>query len=257
MSSALALRVLEHQAEVLKRFWRAPLFIYLVFPILFLAAIGLGVGELVSRRTGQVGGLSYLDFVAPGLMAASAMQGGAGASLWPVMGGIKWMGTYQAMVATPVGPADVYDGVVVATTTRASIGAAAFVLIATVLGAVSSPWAIAAVPAAGLCAAAFAAPLTAFTATQENDAQFPVIMRIVVMPLFLFSGTFFPVGQLPVGLRIAARFSPLWHGVELCRAATTGTLRLAATAVHISVLVACILAGAVWGHRTFTRRLTP
>ena len=202
-------------------------------------------------------GLPYLDFVAPGLMAASAMQGGAGASLWPVMGGIKWMGTYQAMVATPVGPADVYDGVVVATTTRASIGAAAFVLIATVLGAVSSPWAIAAVPAAGLCAAAFAAPLTAFTATQENDLQFPLIMRIVVMPLFLFSGTFFPISQLPVGLRIAARFSPLWHGVELCRAATTGTVALGATAVHVSVLVACILAGATWGHRSFTRRLTP
>jgi lipooligosaccharide transport system permease protein len=145
----------------------------------------------------------------------------------------------------------------VATTTRASIGAAAFLLIATILGAVSSPWAIAAIPAAGLCAAAFAAPLTAFTATQDTDLQFPVIMRIVVMPLFLFSGTFFPVAQLPLGLRIAARFSPLWHGVELCRAATTGTLALGAAAIHVSVLVGCIVFGAAWGHRTFTRRLTP
>ena len=256
MSMVLAGRVVEHQAEVLKKFWRPPLFFYFLFPLLFLAAMGFGVGELVTRRSGLVGGLHYLDFVAPGLMAASAMQGGAGASLWPVMGGLKWLGTFHAMVATPVGPSDVYAGVVASTTARATIGAAAYFIVAAALGAVASPWGVLAIPAAGLCAAAFAAPLTAFTATQETDIHFPVIVRVGVMPLFLFSGTFFPIGQLPVGLRVAARFSPLWHAVELCRGATTGTLT-PGDVVHVLVLVACIAAGAAWGRRTFTRRLTP
>ena len=257
MTTRLALRVVEHQAEVLKKWWRAPLFIYILFPLLFLAAMGLGVGELVTRRAGKVDGLSYLDFIAPGLMAASAMQGGVGASLWPVMGGLKWLGTFQAMVATPIAPADVYAGVVMATTARATIGATAFLAVATLLGGVHSAWAVLAIPSAGLCAASVAAPVTAFTGTQETDLKFPLIMRIGVMPLFLFSGTFFPIGQLPLALRVAARASPLWHGVELCRAATTGSLQVGPVIAHLGVLVAFVLAGAAWGRRTFERRLSP
>jgi lipooligosaccharide transport system permease protein len=112
-----------------------------------------------------------------------------------------------------------------------------------------------AIPAAALCAAAFAAPLAAFSITLDSDIAFPVILRIGILPLFLFSGTFFPISQLPRGLRPLADASPLWHGVQLARGATTGTLDLGADIVHVLVLLACIGAGMLWGRRTFTRRL--
>ena len=92
-------------------------------------------------------------------------------------------------------------------------------------------------------------------ATQEDDQAFPVILRFGIIPLFLFSGTFFPVRQLPAGVRPLAAVSPLWHGVELCRAATTGTLHAGAAAGHVAFLAACIAAGSWWGVRAFTRRL--
>jgi lipooligosaccharide transport system permease protein len=113
-----------------------------------------------------------------------------------------------------------------------------------------------AIPAAALCAAAFSAPLTAYSVGLDSDVAFPVIMRVAVLPLFLFSGTFFPISQLPDWLRPFAALSPLWHGVELARDATTGSLHLGADIVHVSVLVACVGAGLAWGRRAFARRLT-
>jgi lipooligosaccharide transport system permease protein len=256
VGTPLTLRVVEHQATVFRRFWRGSAIFYVLNPILFLAAMGIGLGGLVDERTGDVDGMPYLTFIAAGLLAASAMLGATAESLWPVMGGMKWLRTYHAMVATPVRPSDVYGGVVMWTAVRAAAGAAIFVTVAAGLGAVPSPWGILAVPAAALCGAAFAAPLAAFAATQENDARFPVIMRLGVMPLFLFSGTFFPISELPAGLRPFAVISPLWHGVELCRGATTGSIDPWVGLAHVAVLGACVLAGWRWGIAAFTRRLT-
>jgi lipooligosaccharide transport system permease protein len=256
MATPLTVRVVEHQAAIFRRFWRSSVTFYVLNPVLFLAAMGLGLGGLIEERTGNVDGVPYLTFVAAGLMAAGAMLGAAAESLWPIMAGTKWVRTFHAMVATPVRPVDVYSGIVAWTAARAAVGAAIFLAVAAVLGAVPSPWGIAAVPAASLCAAAFAAPITAFSATQETDARFPLIMRIGVMPLFLFSGTFFPVSQLPGALRPLSVISPLWHGVELCRGATTGSIGLWPAVGHVAVLAACVAAGWLWGARAFTRKLT-
>jgi lipooligosaccharide transport system permease protein len=253
-TGARTLRVIEHQAAVQRRFWRGSVFGYLLNPVLFLAAMGFGVGGLVAEGTGRVDGVTYLAFVTPGLMAAAAMQTAAGESLWPVMAGMKWLRTYHAMIATPLGPGNVFAGIVTWTGLRATAGGLVFVTVGAALGGVRSPWAPLAAGAAGLTAAAFAAPLAAFAATQETDGRFPVIMRVGIVPLFLFSGTFFPVAQLPVWVRPARFASPLWYGVELARAATLGrwdpTLPAKAAA-----LVAVILAAGAWGRRTFTRRL--
>jgi lipooligosaccharide transport system permease protein len=255
MATPLTLRVVEHQVQIFRRFWRGSATFYVLNPVMFLAAMGVGLGGLVDERTGRVGGVPYLAFVAPGLMAAGAMLGAAAESLWPVMAGTKWVRTFHAMVATPVRPADVYSGIVAWTAARAAVGASIFLTVAAILGAVPSLWGVAAVPAAALCAAAFAAPLTAFSATQETDARFPLIMRIGVLPLFLFSGTFFPVSQLPGALRPLSVLSPLWHGVELCRGATTGSIDLGPAVAHVAVLAACVVAGWLWGTRSFTRKL--
>ncbi len=251
----LTLRVVEYQSRLLRRFWRTSLFTYVLSPIMYLGAMGFGLGGLVDKHSGTVDGVSYLVFVAPGLLAAGAMQAAAAESLWPVMYGTKWGRTYHALVATPIRPADVYSGVVAWTATRATLGASVFLVVAAVLGAVPSPWAVLAVPATALCASAFAALLAAFSATQESDTAFPVIMRVGILPLFLLSGTFFPVSQLPGWLRPVRFLSPLWHGVELDRGATTGSISAAAVLAHGAALAACVVVGGWWGHRSFTRKL--
>jgi lipooligosaccharide transport system permease protein len=255
MPTLLATRVVEHQAHIFRKFWRGSAVAYLINPILFLGAIGLGVGGLVKGGKGTVDGVSYLAFVVPGLMAASAMNGAAAESLWPIMAGTKWIRTFHAMVATPVGPGDVFLGVVAWTAVRAAIGGTLFLIVAALFGGVLSWWAPLAIPAAVLTALAFAAPLTAFAGTQDTDFRFPVIMRLGVVPLFLFSGTFFPVSQLPSWLQPLCWLSPLWHGVQLCRGATTGSIDPPEAVANVAILMAIVVLGARWGIRTFTKKL--
>jgi lipooligosaccharide transport system permease protein len=250
------LRVVERQARVFRHLWRGSIFFGFLSPILFLAAMGVGLGGLIDERTGDVDGLDYLTFVTPGLMAASAMQSAANDSLWPVMAGNKWVRFFHGIVATPVRARDVYAGVVLWAGLRTALMASAFLIVASLLGGVPSPWAVLAVPAAMLTALAFSAPLAAYAATQTTDVSFAVIMRLGVLPLFLFSGTFFPIDQLPEGLQPLAVASPLWHGVELARSATTGSIGLLPSTGHVAALLVVIALGWQWGNRTFTRRLS-
>ena len=260
MARAPVVRVLEREWVVWKRLWRGSVFSAIVAPLLFLAAMGVGLGDLVDENQGKVAGVSYLAFVAPGLMAASAVMQGAGESLWPVMAGVKWMGTYHAAVSTPVESSDVYGGQLAWTGFRATIGATVFLAIAAILGGIPSFWGVLAIPATVMGAVAIAAPLSAWAVTCDSDAAFAVVMRIVIFPLFLFSGTFFPVDQLPDAIEWVSFLSPLWHAVELCRGATTGGVAGADTigevVVHVAVLVVWIVAGWMWGTRTFERTLT-
>jgi lipooligosaccharide transport system permease protein len=191
-------------------------------------------------------------------MAATGLQLAAGESMWPVMAGTKWMRFYEAMVASPLRSTDLYLGHLGWLSLRLAMSGAAFLIVAAILGALVSPFAVLALPATILTGLAFAAPLTAFAATQETDANFALIMRFLVLPLFLFSGTFFPVSQLPTWAEVIAWISPLWHGVVLCRAATTGELPdggVAAVVLHVAILCGFIAAGIAWGARSFARRL--
>jgi lipooligosaccharide transport system permease protein len=255
VSAPLAGRVVEHQVTTFRKFWRSSAFAYVLYPVMFLTAMGFGVGGLVQHGHDTIDGVSYLAFVTPGLLAASAMQGAASESLWPVMAGTKWVRFYHAMVATPLGPTDVFLGVVLWAAARAAIGATIFLVVAALLGGIDSFWAPLAIPSAVLCAAAFATPLTAFTATQDTDFRFPVIMRLGIMPLFLFSGTFFPVSQLPDWLQPFCALSPLWHGVQLCRGFTTGHIDWLEALFNVAVLGGITLAGGAWGLRSFSRKL--
>lgn len=255
MSTPTLLRVVEREARVYRRLWRGNVFSSLLTPVLFLAAMGVGLGDLVDQRSGGAGGVDYLEFIAPGLLAASAAMVAAGESLWPVLGGLKWMRTLHGMASTPIEPRDVHAGLVTWAMVRTAITATAFVAVAALFGAVPSLWGVLAVPAAALGAAAFAAPISAFSATQETDVSFPMIMRLGIIPLFLFSGTFFPVDQLPGWAQPLVVCSPLYHCVELCRAATTGHGNLPAIVTHVAVLVAFAAVGSALGRRSFTRRL--
>ncbi len=255
--AAPALRVTEREVRIWRRFWHTSVLTGVLVPLLFLGALGLGLGGLIDKNQGQVGGVDYLVFVAPGVLAATALQAAALESLWPVMGGIKWIKTFHAAAATPLSPGAIYAGYLTWIGVRALINGTLFLAVAAVIGAVPSLWGVLAIPAAALGAAAFAAPLCAYTAAQDSDLSFPVIMRVAIMPMFLFSGTFFPVDQLPTGLQVVARVTPMWHAVELCREATTGTLGPVPVVVHGGYLGAFVAAGAWFGVREFARKLSP
>jgi lipooligosaccharide transport system permease protein len=249
------LHVTEREARVWRRFWYTSVITGTLVPLMFVLAMGGGLGDLVDSNQGTVDGLSYLLFVTPGIMAATAMQAATGSSLWPVMGGLKWTRTFHAAAATPVAPGHVYLGYLTWIFARLSLNATLFLVVAAALGAVPSPWGLVAVPAAALGGLALAAPLCAYSGAQDSDLSFTVVFRLLVMPMFLFSGTFFPIEQLPGWAQPVAMLTPLYHSAELCRGATTGTLGAIDAGVHLTVLAAYIGAGAWFGTRIFRSRL--
>jgi len=254
----LATRINERDVHLVRTVWLKGWAISsILMPLLFLAAMGVGLGGVIDERQTSVAGLSYLHFVTPGLLAASMMQQASGDSMWPVLGGAKWDRRYYAMIATPLAPTDIQHALLNWVAFRTAVSATGFLVVATLLGGIVSPWGVVAIPAATLCGLAFAALLSAIAITQETDVTLSLLYRLGLMPLFLFSGTFFPVSVLPSGLRPIAWVSPLWHGAELARHATTGDAHWLADLGHVAVLAAVIAAGTLWGRRNFTRRLTP
>ncbi|HEY7947668.1 MAG TPA: ABC transporter permease [Acidimicrobiales bacterium] len=238
-----------------KRTWRGSITTSFLYPVLYLSAIGVGLGSLVNHHAHTVDSVKYIDFLAPGLMAATAMQIGGNEAMYPVMGAIKWMRTYFAMLATPLGVVDVLLGHLAWIALRLVAVTGIYLAIMALFGTVHSPFALLAVPAGVLTGMAFAAPIAAFAATQVNDAGFSALYRFGMIPLFLFSGTFFPVSQLPGWLQVVAQATPLYHGVTLCRALTLGQLAAGPDLVHGAYLVALTVLGFALARRSFRRRL--
>jgi lipooligosaccharide transport system permease protein len=258
VSTPLPLRSFAYWAYQYKRTWRGSLTSSFLTPVLFLAAMGVGLGSLVSRNasaSSRLGGVSYLAFIAPGLLAATAMQVAAQESTYPVMGAIKWIRTYHAMLATPLRVIDVLVGHLAWMAVRLLLVSTIFVTVMSAFGAAESWTVIFAIPAAVLTGMAFAAPIAAFAATRENDAAFSAMFRFLVIPMFLFSGTFFPVQQLPAALQPVAYLTPLWHGVDLCRSLAFGHIPPARTVLHVVYLSAWVVAGVLAGTVSFRRRL--
>jgi lipooligosaccharide transport system permease protein len=239
-----------------KRTWKGSVFSNFLSPLLFLGALGFGLGSLISRSGHPtIDGIAYPVYVAGGVLAANAMMSAVGESTWPVMGAIKWWRQYEAMLATPLGINDVLVGHIGIILIRTTVSAVAFVLVATLLGAVPSFWGILSIPAAVLVSLAHATPIMAFSATQEKDTGFSLIFRLGATPMFLFSGTFFPVQQLPAVLQPIAYATPLYHGVELCRGLVAGTIKLLPALGHIGYLLIFLVAGLFVARLTFRRRL--
>lgn len=251
-------RVLEHRAMQYRRTYRASIFSSFGIPVLFLTAMGLGLGGYVDQSPDPVlAGLTYLQFLAPGLLAATVMQTGSFEAAFPILGGLQWNKIFHAMFATPIRPRDIALGNVVWIALRLTMVAIIFSIVIVAFGAARSPLLVLAIPAAVLTGLAFATPLMAFTATQRKPDRFAAIFRFGVTPLFLFSGTFYPVESLPSALQPIAWLSPLWHGVDLCRALMLGTIgeNLPLALIHVGVLLALTVIGALLAFRTFENRL--
>lgn len=257
MVTAPAFRATSYFARAYARTWRASIMTTFVNPTLYLLAMGVGLGSFIdkSSRHGALGHLSYLHFVAPALAASAAATTAASEAMFPVMGAIKWQKTYYAMLATPLRVGDVLAGHLTWIGIRIATAVASYLVVMAAFGATTSWEAVAILPVGILTGAAFATPLAAFAATQDTDGPFSLVFRLGVVPLFLFSGVFFPLSQLPVGLRILADVTPLWNGVALCRPLASGQVTWAALAGHLTYLIAVSAVGVALARHTFRRRL--
>ena len=256
MTWSFAVREFRYWLTNYRRTWRGSIYTSFLSPVLYLGAMGLGLGKLVDAHgTARLGGVSYLAFLAPGLLAAAAMQSGIEESTYPVLGSVKWRRTYYAAAASPLRPADIFHGHLLFTIMRLAMNSAIFLVVMAAFGAITTPWVLAAMPVAVLTGLAFAAPIEAWAITVSKDTSFALVFRFGMIPLFLFSGTFFPVTQLPVWIRPLAYATPLWHGVALCRSLSLGTATLGGTLVHVGYLAALAAVSIVVGNRTYRRRL--
>jgi len=199
-----------------------------LLPLGYLASLGLGIGHYVTGAPTWLHGATYAAWLAPGLLASTAAQAGAGDSLWPVLGAMKWVGQYKAQTASPLSATDALYGHLAYVASR--IGFAV------------------------LCGAAVAAPTMAFSITRETDNSFSVVNRFVITPMFLFAGTFFPTARMPLPFQVAAWLTPIWHGVTLARGlmlpGTSVVLMLANTAYLVALLVlGLVVAGRLYRDR--------
>lgn len=254
-SSPAWLRSWQYHATFYAQTWRGSVASTVLFPIFFLASLGIGVGHLVTSYTGLVQGQTYLHFIAPGLLATTTMQLGEGESLWPVLAAVKWVRTYHAAAATPLEPHDILYGKLSWVVTRAFATGVVYTIVIGAFGALESWWSLTLPVIGALIGLAFSAPLVAFAARSQSDASFSNIYRFAFVPMFLFSATFYPITAYPRDLRPLIQLVPLYHGVALARAAAYGQGSLGALACHLAFLIVMAGAGIAWGRHTMRKRL--
>ncbi len=248
----------EYQFRILRVYLISVLFYDIGALLLYLLTMGVVLGTLVDAGSQTVDGVSYLTFVAPAIVVSSAVTTAVGELSFPVMEGFKWQRTYLAAASTPVSAAQIAMGHHLTVVLRNFIQAALGLSFLWMFGALQTAWAWLLVPVAVLAGSAFGAALQAYSATLENEGfQFAAIQRFVVMPMFLFAGTFFPLTNMPPYLQWVGWLSPIWHGSELGRAATYGhELSPLMTATHLAFLAVLTIGGLLAAVRVYRRRLS-
>lgn len=212
-------------------------------PLFYLLSIGIGIGHLVGRLPGPHGTtVAYAVYVAPALLASSAMNGGVYESTVNVYFKLTYARTYDAVLSTPLGPQAVAAGEIATALLRGSVYAAAFLLTMVALGDVPSPWAVLALPATVLIAFAFSACGMATSTFMRSWADFELV-QLAVLPLFLFSTTFYPLDTYPRVLQLVVEATPLYHGVTVVRALCLGDVHVGLLA-HLAYLAAMVVVGA-------------
>jgi lipooligosaccharide transport system permease protein len=253
-----AQRIVQRNAVVYRRIWRGSVFSSFLQPTLYLMSLGLGVGSLIDpRRVASIAaGASYLQFLAPGLLAAACMQVASFESAWPVIGKIVWRRNYHAMLATPLAIDDLIVGELLWLAVRLTTVGTAFMLVASAFGAMRiAPATLLAVLLAVVTGLAFSAPIVAYAATLKTGDNFNILFRLIITPLFMFSGVFFPVDRLPAPVQWIAEASPLYHGVQLVRGLTLGHLAPSVAIMHLVYLLGLFMAGFLAARYTFRRTL--
>jgi lipooligosaccharide transport system permease protein len=255
-SWTLAVRAFRGHLLSYRRTWRGSVWSAVFGPLFYLGAMGYGLGSLVDRNgTAAVGGVPYVVFVAPAVLAVQAMNTGMASSLYPVFGSLRWNGVYLAARATMLRPADIFRGHLLFVAMRIAMNSAFFVIVMGAFGLIRSPWGVMLLPASTLLGLAFSVPVAAWAVTLEHETTMNYPVRFGAVPLMLFSGTFFPISQLPGWVRPLAYATPLWHGVALCRALSLGDLDAGSVALHAGYLTGLAAVGLWAGSWTYRRRL--
>jgi lipooligosaccharide transport system permease protein len=241
---------------VYRREWQGSVFSAFIEPLVVLAGLGIGLGMLVGNRAaGITGGVSYVAYIAPALMASSAMNLGGSESTWPVLARIQWVRIYHAIISTPLNPSDVMVGAIAFMGGKVAFAATFFAGVLVAAGIATSPLgALGMVAVSTLTGLAFAAPITAFSVTRSTDQGFAFLFRLIITPLGFFSGTYFPIENLPTLAQFVSWLTPLAHGVALDRALALGR-PLTDAPLHIAVLAAWALGGTIAAAVLFRRRM--
>ena len=252
-----ALRVLEYNALSYRRIWRGTLFSTFLSPVLFLAAMGVGLGAFIDQGRGaDLGPFSYAAFLAPGLLAGQAMQTAGFESTYPIMGAVIWDRTYFGMLATPISVSGIVFGQLAWLAVRLLMASTAFFIVMVAFGLVASPLGVLSIGVGVLTGLAFGAPIMAFAITRKNDQAFSMQFRFGLTPMFLFSGIFYPNDRLPGRIQLLAEILPLHHGVALARHLCLGdTADRSDQVAHLVVLSAYIIVGTIAALITFRRTL--
>ena len=252
-----SLRQLDYWWTVFKRTWRGGVITSFVSPLFYVVGMGVLLGGFVSADPAQLdGATSYLDFVVPGLVAAHAMQIAVGETTYPVMGGIKWHKSYHAQMATPLGVRDIVNAHLGFVAFRIGSACAVFLLVLAPFGVFATWWGpVLAWPVLLLLGMAFATIVFGISARMRSEEGFGMIFRLGVIPLMLFSGSFFPIANLGPVLQTVAWFTPLWHGVDLTRMLCLDTIELPLALVHLAVLGGLTAFGWPWAIRGLEGRM--
>jgi lipooligosaccharide transport system permease protein len=253
-----ALYFAEHQLRRLRSYAGTVLGVGVGTPVLYLLAMGIGLAGLVDAAAGPGLGVPYLHFVAPALLVSATMMAGAEENSYTVMAGFKWQRLYLAARATPLSAGQLAAGHTLAATARYLLTSGVYYGVLLLFGAVPQPatgWLL--VPLGVLAGNAFGLPVMAFAARLTEDrGEFALLQRLVVVPLFLFSGTFFPLSALPAALQWLGWVSPLWHATQLGRVLAYGLAEPAwLTVLHVACLAALAVAGWLLARRAYARRL--
>jgi lipooligosaccharide transport system permease protein len=250
-------RQLDYWWTLYVRTWQGTLVSSFFTPLFYVLAMGVLLGGFIEGDPDKLDGASsYLAFVVPGLIASQTMQTAIGEVTYPVMAMLKWHRSYYAMSATPLAPIHLAAGTLMFALFRVASTSAVFIAVLVPFGVFATWWsAIAVFLVQILLGMAFAACVYAFSVRVVSDEAFGVLFRLVVFPLFLFSGAFFPIENLGPVLAWAARLTPLWHGVNLSRMFAVDQIDWSLAAVHVAVLFGLLLIGWVLSVSGLAKRL--
>jgi lipooligosaccharide transport system permease protein len=250
-------RQFDYWWTVYRRTWKGSVITSFVSPLFYVLAMGVLLGGYVHTPPARLeGATSYLAFIVPGLIAAQAMQSAVFETTYPVMGAIKWHRSFYAQLASPLEVRDLANAMLGFTLFRVGSTCGVYFLVMAPFGVFESWWGpVLAWLATMLTGMAFATWTFAFSAQARSEASFGLIFRLGLIPLFLFSGSFFPISNLGGWGSWVARCTPLWHGVDLTRMLCLDQVDVSTALVNVAVLAVVMVSGWFVAVRTLTRRL--
>ncbi len=250
--------VAEYRLLNMSKWWSAVLAFGLGNPVLYLASIGIGIGSLIDSNTGGIDGVPYLVFLAPALLASAAIQTTMDEVMFPTLAGFVWEKVFWSMNATALTGKQIARGVMIAAMIRSVFTVIIYWAVLVAFGAVDISTGPATIFAAIFCGWGFGAVMLALAArVKEDDGFFAIFGRFVIAPMFMFSGTYYPLSSLPDALQWVGWASPLWHATDIGRVLMYGReIPTSLLIVHFAYLLVLGILGSYFAERQYTKRLS-